>query len=344
MKGAAFVRTVLAEVARERGDEGFAARRFGADSLPARIVTKGGMEALAFEKTTVAGGGTASGNWAELLHDAESAATEFFGLVRERSLLGRLGLRRVPMRIRLLTATDGFNAAWVGEGQPVPVSSAAFDEATLDPLKCSALTVVTEELLQSSDPSAEAVVRDDLVGAVVAAVDATFLDPANSGSAGVEPASVTNGAVTVNASGDNLDDLRLLIDALPPGADLERAVLIGSPYSFAKLHDPMVLPGLGVRGGNALGIPAFASKAAGDDLVLLDPDSIAYGTGSVDVRVSTQASIQMLDNPTNASATGTATNMVSLWQTNAAAVMATVSTNWQPARDAVAVLAGIDQS
>lgn len=347
-KGSAFVRLIMAEVARIKNSDDearFAERRFGADSLAARIAKAGGMESLAYEKASVAAGGTASGNWAELLRDAEGAIAEFFALVRDRSLLGRIaGLRRVPLRTRLLTVTDGFNAAWVGEGQPVPVSSAAFEEGQLDPLKCSALTVVTQELLMSADPAAEGTIREDLVGAVAAAIDLTFINPTNAGTAGTSPASVAYGAPSVSATGDGFADIRLLIDALPDQADLQRAVLIGSANTFAAMHDPIFLPGLGVRGGEALGIPAIPSKAAGDDLILIDPDGIAYGAETVDVRVSTQASIQMSDAPTNNVTTPTATTLTSLWQTNAAAIMATASTNWEVARPSVAVLDGVAQS
>ncbi len=243
---------------------------------------------------------------------------------------------------RLLQTTVGFNAAWVGEGQPVPVSSAAFDESTLAPRKVAALTVVTKELALSADPAAEAFIRDDLVAAVVAAIDSTFIDPANAGVSGVKPASVTYGAPSTNATGDALDDVRLLIDAFP--GDLQRAVVIGSPSTFAAMNEPLVMPNIGVRGGDLLGIPAIPSTAAGDTLALIDPDGIAYGNGTVETKIATEATIQMLDNPTNSTVTPTPTNLVSLWTANSAAIMAECVTGWEVARPSVAILEVVAQS
>lgn len=348
-KGMSFTRLAIA-AAMGRGNEmvpEVVKGRFGSESLPGRIAAAGGLMSLAHMKAEVEAGATVSGNWAQLLTDAESASAEFFTLVRERSILGRIaGLRTVPLSTRLIGMAAGFTAAWVGEGKAVPISKATFDELTLPPRKVSSLAVVTDEMLNSADPAAETVIRNDLADAVAAAINATFIDPANDGETGIVPASVTYGAPSVAATGDGLADLRLLIDAFP--GDLERAVLVGSGASFAALHDPMLLPGLGVRGGQALGIPAFATTAAGSTVALIDPNGIAVGSGTIDIRASRQATIEMLDSdltgdglaPTGA----TAASLVSLWQTGSAALLAEAVTNWETVLPSVAILEGVDQS
>jgi len=61
------------------------------------------------------------------------------------------------------------------------------------------------------------------------------------------------------------------------------------------------------------------------------------------VDMSREASLQMLDNPTNNSATGTATSMVSMFQTNSVAFRAERTLNWAKRRaSAVAVLSGVN--
>jgi hypothetical protein len=55
--------------------------------------------------------------------------------------------------------------------------------------------------------------------------------------------------------------------------------------------------------------------------------------GAVQVDASREASLQMLDNPTNNSATATATTMVSMWQTNSIALRAERFINWAKRRD-----------
>jgi hypothetical protein len=52
----------------------------------------------------------------------------------------------------------------------------------------------------------------------------------------------------------------------------------------------------------------------------------------VTVDASTEASLQMLDNPTNNSATGTPTTVVSMYQTNSIALRAERFINWRKRR------------
>jgi hypothetical protein len=64
--------------------------------------------------------------------------------------------------------------------------------------------------------------------------------------------------------------------------------------------------------------------------------------GEVAVDMSQEASLQMLDNPTNASdSPPVATSLVSLWQTNSVGFRAERTLNWARRRaSAVAVLSG----
>ena len=67
-------------------------------------------------------------------------------------------------------------------------------------------------------------------------------------------------------------------------------------------------------------------------LALVDAAGILMGEGSLELKASRNSAIQMLDNPTNASDTPTATNLVSLFQANSTALMATQTVNWEVAR------------
>ena len=346
VKGLAFTRLAVAMAL--SGDklaqaEKIAATRWGENSPPVRILKAGGPDLLLQEKANVSAGATATGNWAEELTLFEGAAAEFFALVREKSLLGRIpGLRRVPLRIRMISAATGVTAAWVGEGLAIPVSNASYDEGNLEPRKVAALCVVTEELARSSDPSAELVIRNDMIAAIAAAIDLTFIDPTNSGTPGVKPASVTNGAPSIASSGDGAADIRELIAGFP--GDLERAVLIGSPATFAVLSDPFLLPGLGVRGGQALGIPAIPSTAAGSTLALIDPDGIAVAEGDMDLRTSREAVVEMKSDPAGSAITPTGAQTVSLWQTDSVGILAHKIVNWEVARPSVQTVTGVAAS
>ena len=358
-KGMDFVRLAIAMALGKDGVKQagiLATQRWGEDSMPARIMKAGGPALLA-TKAEVPAGATGGANWAAELIDLESASTEFFALVRERSLIGRIeGLRRIPLRTRLVNAVSGFSAAWVGEGKAKPVSSATYDENTLPSRKIVSLAVVTNELIESADPAAEQLIHTDMVNAMVAALDQSFIDPVNTGEAGVEPAAVTNGAASEDVVGTgDVDDFRQSISYLAGqfGGDLTRAVLIGRPELFVHIaNQPFRFPSLGARGGELVGIPAFATKALPivgglQQLVLLDADSIAIGEGEMDLRVSRQGTIEMLDSSLTGDSVGvvpgTAASTVSLFQTNSTAILYEKRINWQVARPGgVAVLTGLD--
>jgi len=267
----------------------------------------------------------------------EVAAVEFFDLVRERSLLGRLaGLRRVPFRVRMLATATGAVAAWVGEGEPKPLSNVDLNGSSLAPLKVEAAIVATQEGLDVGGRVAEMGLQRDLERALIDVLDGTLIDAANAGIAGTKPASVTSGAPSIAASGTTLaamrTDLGTLIDLF--GGDLNSAFFVTDPTTathMGLLAEPMTVD-VGARGGSLLGIPVLVTRSSprsssGGQLALVDPLGIAYGSDGIAVRKSSQATVQMdtaPDDPTTAS-----TVLVSLWQRNLAAFDATVPTNWE---------------
>lgn len=350
-KGSAFTRLCIAMALGDGHSSEAAAiaeRRWG-DGQATNILKAAGGDFLdtLLTKAEVPAGATVAGNWAASLVSADAATTEFFSLVRSRSIIGKIeGLRRIPLRTRLVSATSGFNAAWVAQGAAIPVSKAAYTPSSLGTLKLAALTVLTRELLESADPSAEPLIRNDLIASIVTALNMAFLDPGNAGIADVMPASITDGITPETSSGNGLQDIRNLIEAFP--GDLERAVLIGSPETFAVMSDPLHLPTLGVRGGSVLGIPAVAAPEAGSDMILIDPDGIALGEGEMSINIATQGSIEMVDTaPAGNTITvvpPTAASTVSLWQTNSVGIAVRKEINWEVARPSVSLVSGVAES
>jgi HK97 family phage major capsid protein len=275
----------------------------------------------------------------------QGAATEFFQLVAERSILGRLaGLRRVPLHRRFMTAT-GATGYWVAQGAAKPVSSMTFATTTLPPLKIAAMTVTTDELLTSSDPAAEAVIRADLLRAVVEALDLAFIDPGNAGVAGQTPASITDDVTPASSTGNPAADLKALIGGF--GGDLETSYFVMDSTTAVHLAGTD-RPDIGARGGSLYGVPVITSGHVADGtVVLLDPGGLAYAEGAAQVKVSREASILMDSAPAMASAAGSpsepiAAALVSLWQCDAAAVLVERDVNWMQVRPfAVSVLIGV---
>jgi hypothetical protein len=356
-KGQSFTRLAIAKAISQQDNPEQAARiaaiRWGEKSFAHQILsTTGGINFIR-EKANVPAGATTSGNWGELLGNYEAAAAEFFALVRERSLLGRIpGLRRVPLQTRLVGAASGFVAAWVGEGQAKAVGKATFAEETLPSRKVASLSVITQELLNSMDPAAELMIRDDMANAMAAVIDESFINPANAGTTNIEPASIANGAPVDAATGVSTDDVRDSI-AFSIGqfeGDLTRAVIVGRPEFFAYLglQTAFNLEAIGARGGSLGGLPAIPSNALPLDaggkqqLVLLDPGAVALGEGTMDIRTSRQTSIEMVDEPTGSGTEPTGAATVSMFQCNSAALLSEKFVNFQLARaGGVRVITGL---
>jgi HK97 family phage major capsid protein len=118
---------------------------------------------------------------------------EFIDYLRPLTIIGRIpGLRRVPFKIKIPRQTGAATVNWVGEGKVKPLTSMAFDTVTMDFAKIAGIIPLTEELVRFSNPSAEALVRDELANAIVQFMDSQFVDPTKA-SNDVSPASITNG-------------------------------------------------------------------------------------------------------------------------------------------------------
>ena len=318
-KGSVITRTAIA-LAATRGnlpDAGeFAAVRYGAGASPTTHL-----------RAAVGFGGLDPAGWnGAALVDWTLHAAEFFALVSEQSIISRLpGLRRVPLNVRGVAAMAGATASWLGEGAPTPVSGADFDAKPLAALKVAGLAVISEELARSSDPAAEPLIRTDLVRAVAVAIDRAFLDPANAGIPGVMPASITFGIAATPAGANPAADVAALIAGFT--GDLSRAVFVGSPARLAGMASADMRD-VGLRGGEIRGAPAVASLQTGNNLILLDPSSIALGVDTLRLDTSTQGDVALSTTPTAGPVA-----LVSLWQNNLIAIRALQGCNWSRLRD-----------
>lgn len=314
-------------------------------------------------KATVVAGSSLSGNWAEaLVGDETSVYADFVEFLRPMTIVGKFGtngipsLRRVPFRTPLIGQTGGGQAYWVGEGKPKPLTAFDFERRTLDELKVATISVVTEELLRKSSPAADMILRDALAAAVAERIDIDFISPSKSASAGVSPASITNGVSAIESSGNDADSIRedvrqLFATFIAANNAPTSGVWImssGTALGVSMMQNPLgqnEFGGITMNGGTFLGLPVITSEyfdavTAGGFVALVNASDIYFADdGGVQVDVSREASLQMLDNPTNASSDGTATSMVSMWQTNSVAFRAERVLNWMKRRpSAVALL------
>jgi hypothetical protein len=263
-------------------------------------------------------------------------AGELLGLVRPRTILGRLSrARRVPLVDGVALQTAGATYQWIGENAPHPVGRLTFASASLPALKAGGIVVLTEGLLRNSTPAAEAVVRDELVDGLVRFHDAAFINPALAAVAGVSPASITNGIVATVSTGNPADDVTALLSGF---ADLDGVSIVASEHALIAIAN--ALPGA-LQGGRLHGIvPVVASSAAGTSLVAIHEPSIMLGDdGAIEVDAARAATLQMDDSPDNP--LGAATVQVSLWQNGLVGLKVTRFMNWARRNAAaVAVVSG----
>jgi HK97 family phage major capsid protein/HK97 family phage prohead protease len=314
-------------------------------------------------KTAVAAGTVSNSTWAgALVGDETSIFADFVEYLRPQTIIGRFGqggipsLRRVPFRVALVGQTSGGAGYWVGEGKPKPLTKFDFTRTTLEPLKVANIAVLTEEVLRDSSPSAEMIVRDELVKALQSRLDVDFIDPAKASVSGVSPASITNGIATITSSGTDADDIRSDLASLygvfiaanntPTTAVLimSSSVALRVSLMMNALGQPE-FPGLGINGGTLSGLPVIVSEhvpnsSNGSFVFMVNAQDIYLGDdGGFTIDVSREASLQMDDAPTNNVTSPTATQLVSLWQTNSVGFRAERTINWARRRDsAVAVL------
>lgn len=301
-------------------------------------------------KAAVASGDTTTAGWAAELVYAQNLASEFIAFLRPQTILGKIpGITNVPFNVRIAGQNAGSSAYWVGQGKPVPVSKIGTFAVTLGMAKAAGLVSIDDELVRSSSPSAELLVRNDLAAAIAQFLDVQFLDPDIAAVANVSPASILNGVAPTAASGVTEATLRTDTSALlnawiTANLDLSKGVWIMTPGQAMAIGDMLnplgqqTFPGINMMGGTFKGLPVITSQAAmltgsptlGSIIALVNaPEVLLADDGQVTISTSTEASIQLLDDPTNQSTAGTvATAMVSMFQTNSLAIKAVRYINW----------------
>jgi HK97 family phage major capsid protein/HK97 family phage prohead protease len=309
------------------------------------------------QKTAVAGGTTTDANFAAaLLAPSQVLANEFLAYLRPKTIIGKFGqngipsLKRVPFNVTIQSQTSGASASWVGQGKAKPVTKFNTTTTSLLFTKIAAISVITDELARFSSPGAEGVVRDELGRAVIERMDRDFVDPDKAVSAGVNPASITNGVTGLTTAGTSaanvLTDIQgLIAPFITNNYDVGDLVII-IPNSLALVLSLMLnslgqraFPDIEIGGGRLAGIPVITSQyvamgsSYGNMVIAVSASNIALADdGVVTVDASREASIEMSDAPSGDATNGTGASMVSMFQTNSIALRAERVINWKKLR------------
>lgn len=152
-------------------------------------------------------------------------SSDIIDLLRASSTIRSLGPMIMPMptgTVKVPKITAGATASYVGENANITKSEQEFGQITLSWKKLAALVPISNDLVRYSSPSADAIVRDDCVGALAAREDLAFLR--NDGTSGkpkglkywVNASNKFNATGTVSLANVTTDlgkAIRLIMDA-----------------------------------------------------------------------------------------------------------------------------------
>lgn len=295
-------------------------------------------------KAAMAAGTTTDSDWAEPLVEYQTMAGEFIDMLRPATVIGRIqnpSLRRVPFNIRVAGKTQGSTVTWVGEASAKPVSELKFNEVTLGAYKVAGIVVISEELARFSRPGAEDLISNDLRDTITQYLDTQFLDPAVTASAGVRPASITNGVteidvvtpvtITTTTNAVQTAFANMAASQMTPTHWITTPT-VASTLAFTRTsQDIPAYPGTTPSGGTLFGLPVITSTVSPADMLILicAPEIFLADDGGIMIDVSREASV-MLD---SAPVQGT-TAYTSLWQMNLVGIRAERFINWAKRRSA----------
>lgn len=292
------------------------------------------------------------GGWAEDIAEAQTIGSQFIEFLRPMTIIDRLsGFRRVPFNTKVPRLATGQSGYWVGEAKPAPLTSGVFDTVTMGYTKVGSISVLTKEQIRFSNIAAETTIRDDLAAGVVGKMDSTFIGTA-AASAGVSPAGLLNGVSAQASAGDTADDVRTDIANLykllsAANIDLDGVAFVTT--GRLKKAIGLMRSSLGIAefpGDTLDGQPFIGSNhVGGGDLIAISTrDILLADDGNVDIEMSDQASLEMLDGSLEqdlTSGTGSPTaGMVSMFQTGGVAIKVSRFINWQKARSAAVQFVG----
>lgn len=145
------------------------------------------------QRNFVAGTGTLGG----MLVQTDNLSSQFIELLRNRAKTQQLGARVInlsnPVTIPRQNAAGSVN--WVGETVAATLSTGNFTQITLTPQGLSAFQQYGKQLLFESDPSIDALIRDDIMQILALEIDRVVLH--GTGSSQPTGITATTGVTTI---------------------------------------------------------------------------------------------------------------------------------------------------
>jgi HK97 family phage prohead protease len=333
-----------------------------------------GRGLMTMEKAATAPAMTTVAGWAAEL--VQQGYGEFVEELTPVSIYGRLstlaGARRftfgqfgkivIPRRnAPVLGQTGDLSGAFVGEGKPIPVRRGILGSVTLTPKKMAVISEFTQEMMQSSIPQIEQIIRSGIVDDTARSIDTALLDagaetairPGGLG-VGVTPIPGTAGGDEVALRGDLRAALAPFL-AANAAAGLAWIMNPASKLALTLMTNALGMPSMfaaQAAAGNLAGYPLIDSTTcAVDDLWLVRyADFASASDDTPQFSVSDQATLHEVEGysadmtagaevlPIATGAAGAAvvaTPIRSLWQTDSIALRMILPMDWAMLRAAM---------
>jgi len=239
------------------------------------------------------------------------------------AILNAGGFLRIPINLRVGIVAAGATGYLVGESAARPLSKLQLANRKLLGHTAAALLVASQEVLNDVSAAGQNLFNAELRAAMGVEVDKIFFDCLTS-----------TGLEQIPAAGVTAETLRAaFFNALASVNPAQRSRLYwlaprNTTFTLATMATETgvaAFPEVGIDGGTLLGRPLIVSDGVdASTLLLLDASRVAANADQVALRASNQASIEMSDSASNNSGAPTATNLVSMFETNSVAMLAQV--------------------
>lgn len=293
-------------------------------------------------RSAAAAGTTTDPSWASSLAAYRVMAAGFLQSLATASVFDAMlagGMRRVPLKTKIVVFTTALSGSAVGEGTVKPVSQATLTAPAVEPRKAACIVVMSDELLRLGSPPAVQLFNAELKQGVVRATDTVFV--------GSLIAGTTPTASAGSSAANVITDIGTLLGALSMGAESKPFIIMNQPTARGltlKLSatGDTAFPDMGLFGGEIVnGLPVLVSDQCPADFVLaVDAASVIGDSDTVVVDASRYSTVDMGGPPDSPPSAGT--NVLSLWQQNLSGLRAERLFGFSVARaGAVAALSGV---
>jgi len=224
-------------------------------------------------------------------------ADQFVGLLRNAMVVKSLGARVLPnLRgdVVVPRQATSSSAQWIAEGSALTDSGMTFDSATLKPRHVGAITELSRQLLQQSNPAIEQLVRDDFVQVVGLAVDKAMLH----GNGTTAPAGLVTTFVAGTLATLNWENVLELLKTMAM-LNITPNAWVTHPYAEKKLRATLKttgLPGYLMENGQMAGLPVSVTNQL--DIKIGTPNKGRLILGDfTEMLIGTWGSVDVLANP-----------------------------------------------